>query len=282
MTELDTSRDTDVCGTGTHVFDDAVALVAADAHRYTGRTHPAYANMVGPFGGITAATLLRAVQQHPVVLGVPLSLTVNYCGPLADGEFEIVARPVRTNRSTQHWSIELSQEGAVTTTATAVFGTHRETWSSTEAVAPDAPPAQDAAQQSLPEFIAWSRNYEMRFVEGAVPGPETGENPDSTTTLWVRDTPPRPLDFAALTALADVFFPRVFLRRGQYMPAGTVSLTVYFHADEHALARQSDASVLATARSQHFGKGYFDQSGELWSSDGELLATTHQLVYFKG
>ena len=184
MTELDTSRDTDVCGTGTHVFDDAVALVAADAHRYTGRTHPAYANMVGPFGGITAATLLRAVQQHPEVLGVPLSLTVNYCGALADGEFEIVARPVRTNRSTQHWSIELSQDGAVTTTATAVFGTHRETWSSTEAVAPDAPPAQDAAQQSLPEFIAWSRNYEMRFVEGAVPGPETGENPDSTTTLW--------------------------------------------------------------------------------------------------
>ena len=105
----------------------------------------------------------------------------------------------------------------------------------------------------------------MRFVQGAIPAPETGENPDSTTTLWVRDTPPRPLDFAALTSLCDVFFPRVFLRRGQYMPAGTVSLTIYFHA-----------------RSQHFGKGYFDQSGELWSSDGNLLATTHQLVYFKG
>ncbi|MFZ2527235.1 MAG: thioesterase family protein [Rhodococcus sp. (in: high G+C Gram-positive bacteria)] len=265
-----------------HLFDDAVALTPADAHRYIGRTHPAYANMVGPFGGITAATLLRAVQQHPEVLGTPLSLTVNYCGPITDGEFEIVARPVRTNRSTQHWSIELSQDGTVATTATAVFGTRRDTWSSTEVSTPEVPAAQDVAQQALPEFIAWSRNYEMRFVQGAIPAPETGENPDSTTTLWVRDTPPRPLDFAALTSLCDVFFPRVFLRRGQYMPAGTVSLTIYFHADTDALARQSDASVLGTARSQHFGKGYFDQSGELWSSDGNLLATTHQLVYFKG
>lgn len=283
MTELDTSGDTHVFDDdGTHIFDDAVSLLAVDAHRYTGRTHPAYANMVGPFGGITAATLLRAVQQHPEVLGEPLSFTINYCGPVSYGEFEIVARPVRTNRSTQHWSIELSQDGTVSTTATAVFGTRRETWSSTEAVAPDAPPAQDVAPHTLPDFITWSRNYEMRFVQGAVPGPETGESPDSTTTLWVRDTPPRPLDFAALTSLCDVFFPRVFLRRGQYMPAGTVSLTVYFHADADTLGRQSDAAVLGTARSQRFGKGYFDQTAELWGSDGELLATTHQLVYFKG
>ncbi len=39
--------------------------------------------------------------------------------------------------------------------------------------------------------------------------------------------------------------------------------------------------LLATARSQHFGKGFFDQSAELWAHDGGLLATSHQLVYFK-
>ncbi|MEE2032378.1 acyl-CoA thioesterase [Rhodococcus chondri] len=265
----------------THVFDEAIDLVFAGDNRFTGHTHAAYANMVGPFGGITAATILRAVEQHPDVLGIPLSLTINFAGPVAEGPFDIVARPVRTNRSTQHWSIELSQDGAVATTATAVFGTRRATWSSTEHPAPPVPPVEDVASQPFPDFVAWGRNYEMRFVEGAIPEPNAGEHPDSTTTLWVRDNPPRPLDFPALAALGDVFFPRIFLRRGHVLPAGTVTLTIYFHADAEALADQSDSAVLATARSHQFRNGYFDQSAHLWGSDGTALATSHQLVYFK-
>jgi hypothetical protein len=37
--------------------------------------------MVGPYGGITAATLLKSVQQHPERLGEPLSLTVRWILP---------------------------------------------------------------------------------------------------------------------------------------------------------------------------------------------------------
>src|SRR5690606_4246284 len=44
----------------THVFDAAVDLFEVRDDHTEGHTHPAYANMVGPFGGITAATLLRA------------------------------------------------------------------------------------------------------------------------------------------------------------------------------------------------------------------------------
>lgn len=268
----------------THPFDAAVELAPEPGPPgvFSGHTSPAYANMVGPFGGITAATLLSAVLQHPDRLGDPLSLTVNFAGPIADGEFVVTARPARTNRSTQHWTIELVQDGVVTTTATAVFGTRRQTWDSTEIAAPAAPPADEVAAQSFPDFIAWARNYDLRFVDGAVPDPESGGGrPSSTSTLWVRDNPPRPLDFAALTALCDVFYPRAFLRLGRYLPAGTVSLTVYFHADATLIAAQADDAVLATARAQRFGRGYFDQTGEIWGRDGALLATTHQLVYFK-
>lgn len=268
--------------TQTHPFDHAIELEPRPDGGVGGRTTAAYANMVGPFGGITAATLLRAVLDHPDRLGDPLSLTVNYAGPIADGPFVVTARPARTNRSTQHWTIELSQDGVVATTATAVFGVRRETWSSTELARPGVPAAQDVPVVPFPEYIAWGRNYEMRFVDGTFPEPDAGESDDSTTTLWVRDTPPRTLDFPALAALCDVFYPRVFLRRGQFAPAGTVSLTVYFHAAADDLAAQSDDAVLATARAQRFGAGYFDQSAEIWGRDGVLLATSHQLVYFKG
>ncbi|WP_019812980.1 acyl-CoA thioesterase [Saccharomonospora saliphila] len=237
--------------------------------------------MVGPFGGITAATLLRAAEQHPGRLGDPLALTVNFAGPVADGPFEITATPVRTNRSTQHWSITLTQDGTVATTATAVFGTGRPTWSATEIARPDVGAPEDVPVRPSPGHVAFVDNYEIRFVEGALPDGVSTARPDSTTTLWVRDAPARPLDHTALAALCDVFYPRVLLRTGRFVPAGTVSLTTYFHADAARLAEQGDRPVLGTARAGAFGHGFFDQSARLWGRDGALLATSHQWVYFK-
>lgn len=190
-----------------HPFDAAIALTPVADGRMRSRTRPEYANMVGPFGGITAAALVQAVQRHPDRLGDPISLTVNYAAPIADGDFDITARAVRTNRTNQHWLLELTQDGVVTTTATAVFGVHRDTWSDTELDMPRVPSPDAVPLRGFPDFIAWARNYEMRFVEGAVPDQDAGEHPDSTTTLWVRDAPARPLDFPALTALCDVFYP---------------------------------------------------------------------------
>ncbi len=239
--------------------------------------------MVGPFGGITAATLVRAVELHPKRHGQPIALTVNYAAPIVDGEFDIVTRAVKTNRSNQHWIVELSQDGEVKTTATAVFGLRRQGWSDTEITAPQAP-APEGIVPSVPPFgVAWFDNYDMRFVDGGMPdiGGEPTESASSTTTLWVRNKPSRPMDFAALTSVSDIFYPRVFLRHGQFVPAGTVSISVYFHADEEQLATQGDDFVLGTARAHRYSGGYFDQSAHLFGRTGALLATSHQFVYFK-
>jgi acyl-CoA thioesterase len=39
--------------------------------------------------------------------------------------------------------------------------------------------------------------------------------------------------------------------------------------------------VLAQARAQEYRGGFFDQTAQLWARDGTMLATTHQLVYYK-
>lgn len=267
-----------------HPFDEALELTALGPNRFAGKTIPAYANVVGPFGGSTAAVMLQAVLQHPERQGDPLALTVNFAGAIAYGDFEVVAKPSRTNRSNQHWSMEIIQNGEVTTTATAICGARRESWDSTELGFPPAPEPVDVEQTHLPEFIAWPQNYEMRFVEGGIDpaNPNPGANPSSNSTMWIRDNPPRAVDFTALASICDCFYPRVFLRKGEMMPASTVTFTVYFHADAASLAQQGDNYLLGSARAQRFGNGYFDQVGEVWSRGGELLATTHQLVYFKG
>ncbi|KQU32049.1 MULTISPECIES: acyl-CoA thioesterase [unclassified Rhodococcus (in: high G+C Gram-positive bacteria)] len=263
---------------GSHAFDDGLTLEPLGDGRYRGRTSAPYNNMVGPFGGLTAATLVRAVELHPDRLGDPVTLTVNFAGPIAEGEFEIFTRAVRTNRSNQHWYLELSQDGTVATTATAVFGTRRTTWDALESSPPAMPDPADVDTVDFPEFIAWANNYEMRFTAGALT--ET-ESADSVATLWVRDSPPRPMDFASLTSMSDIFYPRVFQRRGKYVAAGTISLTVHYFATAEDLAAQYDGYVLGTAHARRFHQGYFDQTAELWSTSGTLLATGHQVVYYK-
>ena len=132
--------------------------------------------------------------------------------------------------------------------------------------------------------VRWTTAYDMRFVKGPMPrfGDQAMPQGDSESLQWIRDEPPRALDFASLAALCDVFFPRIFVHRPtEWVPIGTVTFTVYFHADEAALGRVGTDHVLGHARAHQFRNGFFDQAAQLWSASGELLAVTHQIVYFK-
>ena len=170
---------------------------------------------------------------------------------------------------------------AVVFTATAVTAVRRETWGATDAVRPPAPAPDSVPALPRARRPAWIDRYDMRWFHGPMPREWNGAEADSTTRMWVRDEPPRPLDFAGLTALCDVFYPRVWRRRALMTPIGTVSFSVYYHASGAGLAAGGAGWLLAEARAQRFFDGYFDQSGELWSADGHLLATTHQIVYYK-
>ena len=261
-------------------LDQAVTLQSSAAGQYTGATQAAWQNRVGPFGGITAATMMQAVMQHPQLLGLPVSITVNFCAGVAEGAFDIVARPARTNRSTQHWMVEMPQNGEVVTTATAVTAVRRSTWSSDESPMPSVPPPE-AVEPKVFAPIPWVLRFDMRPITGEIPSAWDGRESESLSRLWARDAQARPLDFVSLTALSDLFFPRVFLRRATRVPIGTVSMTVYFHAGQAELEAVGTGYILGQARAQRFFNGFFDHSAQLWSEGGTLLATTHQVVYYK-
>lgn len=270
-----------------HAFDAALKLEPLAPGRYAGRTSAAYWNMVGPFGGTTAATVLKAVLLHPDLLGAPLSITVNYAGALAEGPFEVQLMPVRTNRSTQHWTAAIVQNDAqgqpvVATTATVITAARRETWSLSDMPMPPVSRPSEVQAMRYDKAMAWLDHYELRPLAGLIPQTWDGRQHDSSVSqLWMRDQPPRPLDFCSLLALSDIFFPRVWLKRATRVPAGTVSITTYFHAGETELKATGSGYVLGQARGQEFRNGFFDQSAQLWSEAGILLCTSHQIVYYK-
>ena len=263
-----------------HSFDQAVELAVTSHDTYQGYIPQTYGNMVGPFGGIIVAVILNGILSHKECQGEPISLTVNFAGPIADAPFELTVRLMRTNRSNQHWIADITQGSQIAATATVVLAIRQETWMMPEVLPPTAQDPEKVESWIAPPEPKWISRYDFKFIRGdlTLSGQQAE---DSESLLWVRDKPERPLDFLSLAAISDVFIPRVFIRRQKLGVAGTVSITIHFHADTSSLTRQASRPVLAAAKGQRFYRGYFNQVAEIWSDEGELLVSSVQMVYFK-
>jgi len=263
----------------THPFDEAITLIPAGEDLYRGTTSPHYWNAISPFGGTTVATLLQAMLSHPRRLGDPLAMTVNFAGPIRKGEFAVRVHPVRTGRSTQHWLMEIRQgdDAEPAITGTAVFASRRDAWSDTESTMPVADAPEGIARYASPADVPFLQRYDVRYF-GCDP---LSGGSESDTQCWISDVPPRPLDFPSIAAHCDTFIPRLFVRKGGPTPIATVSLTINFHADGEALKNVEGYHVFATAKANAFNGGYYDQEGKVWSRNGILLATTHQMVWYR-
>jgi acyl-CoA thioesterase len=264
-----------------HPFDRATQVTAADG-RWRGATSDGYFAFVGPFGGVTAATMLRAVMVQPDRIGDPLSVTVNFCAPVTGGDFDLDVRLIKATRSTQHWMVELTQNGDIAVFMIAMFAARRPSWSHQSATMPEAPPF-DQVEPLRGRIVApWTEQYQFRFVDGHPRFDSPRDAPASPfSKMWLSDATPRPIDFLSLLSMSDSFFARIFHALGTIVPIGTVTMTTTFHADAADLAAENTTAVLGVADANISHKSFGDQIGELWAPSGRLLATTSQVVYFK-
>ncbi len=264
-----------------HPFDQAINLKAEASGLFSGHTTDDYANMIGPFGGVSAAQALQAVWLNPNRLGEPISCTVNYLAPIAKGAFLIRAKAVRTNRSTQHWWVEMLQADKSVFSATVVTAVRRETWGNIEFKMPEVPDPEDCKSEVIDFPVAWVNRYDMRPADSNSISISDPKGKDSNNLFWVKDVPSRTLDFPSLIALCDVFLPRIYRRKVQRVAVGTISMMVNFHISRIELEDLGPTYLLAQARGQVFVNGFFDQVAQLWTRSGKLIATSQQLVYYK-
>lgn len=265
-----------------HPLDAATKLERA-GEILKGATSDAYWNFTGPFGGATAATLLKAAMDHPARQNLPIAMTINYCAPVGKGAFDIHVSEKRTNRSTQHFTVEMMQGADTIITSTLVFASRPEGFAQIPAAMPAvaAPEQIDPPKAKAP--LAWIDRFDMRFASGfpVMRKDETAPLGSARTEVWMRDEPLRKLDFVSLMNMSDAFFARPFHVLGRLIQVGTISMTTYFHCDEADLAEVGEDYVLGIADANIFAKGYADQTAWLWSRKGRLLATSQQMLYFR-
>jgi acyl-CoA thioesterase len=265
-----------------HPFDLATALEAFGEGQFNAATSKPYANMTGPFGGVTSASMLRAVLEDARRAGDPVSMTVNFCAALKDGAYTITTRLIRSGKYIQHWAIEVVQNDITCTTASVICGRRLAEFSHQSAQMPDVPPPRDCTPLTGNKPLGWLNRYDFRYVEGQpdFSGAATGlQSPKSV--MWVRDAPDRALDYLSLAALSDSFILRLLHLRPKFVPMGTVSLTTHFMASGDEIAEQGSEHLLGVSDAMRFHGNFHDQHMQLFGKGGRLLASGSQIVWFK-
>ena len=75
-----------------HDFDESLPLSPAGPRLWDSRIDKRYWNMIGPWGGWTAALLLKAVLAESDHGGTPVGLTVNLMGGLDESPLQLSTR----------------------------------------------------------------------------------------------------------------------------------------------------------------------------------------------
>lgn len=260
------------------VLGESLALTADGDNGWTGRADSRYEAIVGTFGGWTAALLLNAVVGESRLTGQVVALTVNFISAVVpDSELNIRTELLGGGSSVQHWNVEMrSDTDTVNAVARVTTATRRETDGFVALEMPDVAPPEQAGEPSQPPG-PFGERMDNRPLYGYPPF--GWGRPDSRS--WVRENSGRSIDVVQLALLSDAYPPRIFNFSDEPRPFATLTLSVYFHADEDQLAVLGDDYVLNNATGTQGVSGIVGQQAQLWSRDGLLLATTEQLGSYR-
>ena len=95
---------------------------------------------------------------------------------------------------------------------------------------------------------------------------------------WLGLLEDRPVDELAIAILADAWFPAPWPRLKALAPAPTIDLTIHFRAP----LPLPDSLLLGRFESRLVRDGFFEEDGELWAPDGQLVAQSRQLGLLLG
>src|SRR5262245_34142633 len=258
-----------------HAFDASLAMHAvagdpsAERAAFIGRTDSRYRNAIGPFGGWTAALMLKSVLDMPAARGAPLALDAQFMGAVDDGDLEVRVSSSRQNRSVGFWRSELWQAGRICAQAQITLSIDRASALLEDAQIPAVPRPDLVPVYVNPRApVPWLDQYIFRPVSGRLfPRPPTMDS-----LLWIRDAQPRPLDPVSLAAIYDTPFPPTWIRLAAQSPVSTVTFSVYYRADAADFTAAGAGYCLMESRTSLARNGYVDQFTNVWSEAGALLA----------
>jgi acyl-CoA thioesterase len=257
-------------------FEDDTA-VAKDGDHWNGEITPRWGVGSNPNGGYLVALIARAMladSEHPD----PWTVTAHYLSPPVPGPVEVYTTVVKPGRTYSTLTGELHQQGRERVRVTAAFGDLAARQGPTRIVAsrPDIPPPErcipllEVRSNRGPFLPDMMKRFDIVLPRDTRWGGSPGDEPFEVTG-WIRFRDGTAPSVLSLLLMVDAFPPTLIggLEVG-WVP--TVELTT------HVRARPSPGWLLGTFRTRFLIDGLLEEDGEMWDSEGRLVALTRQLA----
>jgi acyl-CoA thioesterase len=261
----------------THPFDADTAVEELGGGRFGAAMSERWWVEKGPNGGYVAAVVLQAILAAVGPERAPRSLTVHFPRAPEAGEVEVAVAVEREGRNATFVSARLEQAGELQASALAVLSEDWDAPGFSEVTMPEVePPAElySPDPEQVDGMPTMFQNYSMRLAVGE----RAFSGGPARNGAWLRTREPRPLDAPLAAAMLDAWFPAPFVRIERAVPAPTIDYTVHFRSPLPPPDAVAEDPYLVVFRSGLARHGFFEEDGELWSTDGTLLAHSRQLA----
>lgn len=245
--------------------------------RYGGEITDRWTVAAGPNGGYVAAFALAGVLAASP-LPVPLTMTVHYLSRPVPGHAEVVVELLREGRGHATLGFRLVQD-EIRAAGLATLGRYREPGPHDFAPRPSEVAASPEESTRLESLVVRGSLFE-RLDQRAPSRHDVfflRDGPgDAVTGGWTGFADGRPVDELAVPVLLDCWPPAVFSRSMDPVRSGapTIELTVHWRN------RPGPSWHRTRFETRMVAGGYMDESGELWSEDGALVAESRQLARY--
>lgn len=251
-------------------FDHDIAVEADSRNRYRARISDRWNIHTVPNGGYLMAVAANALGQH-LPHPEPFTITGHFFKPIKPGPVEIDVEILKTGKTLSYAEARMSQDGTERLRVTAAYGNLDQRDGIDHGG--DEPPRIPDMEECVPARIP------LRFFENveAAFSPETADwlggatSEDCTLLGWNRFADGRDPDVLSLILFADGFPPPIFRKTGPVAWVPTVELTVQIRN------RPAPGPLRCQFRTRHVTGGFADEDGEIWDSQGRLVALSRQL-----
>lgn len=263
-------------------LDEDSALEVIGPHRFRTNITDRWSIGTAPNGGYLAVITTKSIGQ---VLGRPhpFSVTTHFLSTAKPGPAEVEVEVIRAGRGHATGQARLLQEGKEILRTIAVFGDLAAVGGPTHVtVAPPDLPPPDACERGRAgptTALSIADRVDVAMRPGAVswmPGPDGKPRPHSERAVldgWVRLRDGAEPDPTSLVFFADAFPPPVLNLSSVRTPwVPTLELTV------HVRAIPAPGFLAARFTTRALIDGYLEEDGELWDSQGKLVALSRQLA----
>lgn len=250
---------------------DLVELEQVEHGRFAGGFDGSWCQGPGVFGGLVAATMGRCAER--TCPGRPLrALSMQLCAPLLPGPFEVHVTRERMGSFVTFVSARIEQDGKPAALAQVTLGSDRQADGDfTHTAPPRYPPVEQLPDLGRPPGVpVFTQHFDLRFAHGV---PFFGAE-RAVTGGYLRTGQPQALDSSVALALLDTWPLAVLPMFPGPRPAASVVIQfVLFPA-----VAAADAWYAIQVESRRQQGGYSEQTGRVWTPDGDLVGLSHQLV----